>query len=123
MRKPILAIAISVLSVAAQAETLPIVVANVSDDELAMAHEIESGMIANRRCAGLTVTTNTHTTADHWSLVLPYYQLGAGKKYEWAMQKVVDGKSNSIVLRGSGTPAQIAEDVCVIAKGPGEHVQ
>jgi hypothetical protein len=56
-------------------------------------------------------------------LVLPYYQLGAGKKYEWAMQKVVGGKFNGIVLRGSGTQAPIAEDVCVIVKGPSEHVQ
>jgi hypothetical protein len=53
MRELILAIAMSALPVVAQAETLPVVFGNISDDELGMAHEIDSGMAANRRCAGV----------------------------------------------------------------------
>jgi hypothetical protein len=38
------------------------------------------------------------------------------------MQKVVGGRLNSIVIRGNGNPADIAEVVCGIVKAQGATV-
>lgn len=105
MRKMILGLAIA-LPFAAHAEKLSVVFRGGSDQELGLAREIGSAMATNPRCAGISLTANTHTAADHWALALPYYQF-RGEKHGWAMQKVVGGKFSSIVLRGNGTPRRL----------------
>jgi hypothetical protein len=115
MRKLVLAITVSALPFAARAETLPIVFGGVGDKELGLAREIGSAMAANPRCAGVSLSADAHLAADHWALVLSYYE-PRGEKHGWAMQKVVGGRFNSIVIRGNGNPADIAEVVCGIAK-------
>jgi hypothetical protein len=121
MRKLVLAITVSALPFAARAETLPIVFGGVGDEQLGLAREIGSAMAANPRCAGVSLSANTHTAVDHWALVLPYYEPRDGK-HGWAMQKVVGGRLNSIVIRGNGNPADIAEVVCGIVKAQGATV-
>lgn len=115
MRKLVLAITVSALPLSAQAEKLQVVFGGVGYEELEIAREIGSAMAADPRCAGVSLSADTHTAADHWELVMPYYQPGGGK-HGWAMQKVVGNKFNSIVLRGNGNPANIAEVVCGIVK-------
>jgi hypothetical protein len=122
MRELVFAIAISVLPFAAQAEGLPVVLGDSGEKEQGTAREIASAMAANPRCTGVSVIGASdgsyggrYQAKDHWQLELPLFQPG-GARYEWSLQKRVGGKPNNIVLKGVGTPRQIAEAVCVIVE-------
>jgi hypothetical protein len=104
-------------------------------------------MVTNPQCAGVTIVPGwqekyngggwrakggrkvlTAQHKDHWGLLM---QVGPGsEKAAWWLeqwtpwtQSALDFYRTHPMVDGTGTPAQIAEDVCVVVNGQGAHFQ
>jgi hypothetical protein len=104
-------------------------------------NDVRSKFAVTTRCKGVTVILPEFDNnfsykqvvdiqKPHWLLIL-YYQPGS-KVYGWALFQV-DSRGNLSspaniltpykVVKGEGTPAQIADEVCIVVTGQGATVQ
>ena len=96
--------------------------------------EVEYKFAVNTRCKGVTVLrTNDRefdgkyndnairifndTSKPHWNLLLDYYP--GSKVHSWALQR---GDNPFKGVQGEGTPAQIADEACIVVTGQGANI-
>jgi hypothetical protein len=96
-------------------------------------YEVESRFAVNTRCKGVTVLRMNDFEYDgkfnddaqkiingskpHWKLLLDY-QPGS-KVHGWSLHR---GDDPMKAVGGEGTPAQIADEVCIVVTGQGANI-
>jgi len=91
-------------------------------------YEIESKFAVDTRCKGVTVLRMNHPDLDgiyddvtslsksHWNLML-YYHPGSSI-HSWALVR----SDNAFKVNGEGTPAQIADEACIVVTGQSANI-
>ena len=85
-------------------------------------YDVMNQMAINRQCQGVHVFRENHPDYDPVQDLHLDYNPGR-KVHGWAM---IPWKGSQIVVRsiieGEGTPAQIAQQICTVAKGQGANI-
>ena len=97
----------------------------------ALEYQVESKFAVDTRCKGVTVLRTNHPEYDgkynydvlniqkpHWNLLLDYHP--GSKVHSWSLYRGDD--PFKLVVQGEGTPAQIADEACIVVIGQGANI-